>query len=59
MFAKLYVLLIHLIVSLVLAYLAFSIITKKRIPVFVGVLLGFTAITVAVFHIYRFTNSQY
>ena len=58
MLNKLSILLIHVIAALTLGYLSYSITFSKKIPVFVGILLGFVAVLVVAVHTYLFFNKQ-
>ena len=58
MLNKLSVLLIHIIVVILLAYLSYMIITHKQIPFLIGIFLVLLAFIVVVSHIYFFIHHK-
>lgn len=56
---KLTILLIHIGASAVLAYLAYAIITRSQIPVWVGVALGVLAVAMIVTGVYFYIQKEY
>lgn len=58
MLTRLTILLVHIIVSLILGYISFNIVTQKPMPVFVGILIGLTALTVLTYHLYVFSSDK-